>query len=91
MTTRASRTALAAITLLGVATMSAGTNAQNTVTLKTDQIEADVSTEAPQILAYRLNSIHNVHYYVNLVKSMREAILAGTFDQFRKAFYSKRE
>jgi queuine tRNA-ribosyltransferase len=46
---------------------------------------------AREILAYRLNSIHNVHYYVNLVNSMREAILAGTFDQFRKAFYSKRE
>jgi queuine tRNA-ribosyltransferase len=46
---------------------------------------------AREILAYRLNSIHNVHYYVNLVKAMREAILAGTFDQFRKAFYSKRQ
>jgi queuine tRNA-ribosyltransferase len=45
---------------------------------------------AREILAYRLNSIHNVHYYVNLVNSMREAILAGTFDPFKKAFYSKR-
>ena len=45
---------------------------------------------AREILAYRLNTIHNVHYYVNLVKAMREAILAGTFDQFRKAFYTKR-
>jgi len=45
---------------------------------------------AREILAYRLNSIHNIHYYVNLVKSMREAILAGTFDRFKKTFYSKR-
>ena len=45
---------------------------------------------AREILAYRLNTIHNVHYYVHLVKAMREAILAGTFDQFRKAFYTKR-
>ena len=46
---------------------------------------------AREILAYRLNSIHNIHYYVNLVKAMREAILAETFDRFKKAFYSKRQ
>ncbi|BBO76300.1 queuine tRNA-ribosyltransferase [Desulfosarcina widdelii] len=46
---------------------------------------------AREILAYRLNTIHNVHYYVNLVKEMREAILAGRFDRFKKAFYSKRQ
>ena len=46
---------------------------------------------AREILAYRLNTIHNVHYYVNLVKAMRAAILAGRFDQFKAAFYSKRE
>ena len=44
-----------------------------------------------EILAYRLNSIHNVHYYVNLVKTMRQAIVAGTFDDFKKEFYSKQE
>ena len=46
---------------------------------------------AREILAYRLNTIHNVHYYVNLVKDMRRAILDGRFDQFAKAFYSKRQ
>jgi queuine tRNA-ribosyltransferase len=46
---------------------------------------------AREILAYRLNTIHNIHYYVNLVGAMREAILAGTFDRFKKAFYSKRQ
>jgi queuine tRNA-ribosyltransferase len=45
---------------------------------------------AREILAYRLNTIHNVHYYVNLVKAMREAILAGTFDIFKQTFYRKR-
>jgi queuine tRNA-ribosyltransferase len=45
---------------------------------------------AREMLAYRLNTIHNVHYYVSLVKAMRMAILAGTFDRFQKAFYSKR-
>lgn len=46
---------------------------------------------AREILAYRLNTIHNVHYYVNLVKGMRRAILGGTFDQFKKAFYNNRK
>ncbi len=46
---------------------------------------------AREILAYRLNTIHNVHYYVNLVRSMREAILAGRFDAFKKDFYGKRQ
>ncbi|WP_372679565.1 tRNA guanosine(34) transglycosylase Tgt, partial [Desulfosarcina sp.] len=45
---------------------------------------------AREILAYRLNTIHNLHYYLNLAKAMRAAILAGTFDQFKNAFYSKR-
>jgi queuine tRNA-ribosyltransferase len=44
---------------------------------------------AREILAYRLNTIHNVHYFVNLVKSMRTAIMEGSFDRFKKAFYSK--
>jgi len=45
---------------------------------------------AREILAYRLNTIHNLHYYLDLVTGMRAAILAGTFDQFKNAFYSKR-
>ncbi len=45
---------------------------------------------AREILAYRLNTIHNVHYYVNLVKGMREAILAGRFADYKNAFYAKR-
>ena len=44
---------------------------------------------AREILAYRLNTIHNVYYYVNLVKAMRKAIVAGTFDAFKKEFYAK--
>lgn len=46
---------------------------------------------AREILAYRLNTIHNVYYYVNLVKAMRGAIIAGTFDAFKKNFYGKRQ
>jgi queuine tRNA-ribosyltransferase len=44
-----------------------------------------------EILGARLNSIHNLHYYAGLMASMREAIAAGAFDQFRKAFYRRRE
>jgi len=43
-----------------------------------------------EILAYRLNTIHNVHYYLNLMKEMRNAIEMDTFDRFRKEFYRSR-
>ena len=46
---------------------------------------------AREILAHRLNTIHNVHYYLNLMRNMRNAILKDRFDQFKKAFYSKRQ
>ncbi len=46
---------------------------------------------AREILAYRLNTIHNVHYYVNLVRAMRRAIVEDRFDRFKQAFYSKRQ
>ncbi len=44
-----------------------------------------------ELLAYRLNSLHNVHYFIHLVRSAREAILAGTFADFRNRFYRRRE
>lgn len=40
-----------------------------------------------EILAYRLNTIHNIHYYVNLIKEMRRAVNSDSFDTFRKNFY----
>ena len=43
-----------------------------------------------EILAYRLNTIHNVHYYLDLVNRMRMSILDGTFLKFKKEFYSQR-
>lgn len=44
-----------------------------------------------ELLAYRLNTIHNIHYYLNLVRQMRSAILSDDFLRFRKDFYAKRE
>jgi len=44
-----------------------------------------------EILAYQLNSIHNLHYYCSLMASMREAIAADRFLDFRRAFYAGRK
>lgn len=44
-----------------------------------------------EILAYRLNTIHNLHYYANLMKRMRQAILEDRFVEFRRDFYAARQ
>ena len=46
---------------------------------------------ARELLAYRLNTIHNIYYYVNFIKQMRAAIMADEFESFRRDFYSRRE
>ena len=43
-----------------------------------------------EILGARLNTIHNLHYYQILMQSMRKAIEAGTFEQFKQGFAIKR-
>ncbi len=43
-----------------------------------------------EILAYQLNSIHNLHYYCSLMAEMRHAIEQDNFTTFRKNFYSRR-
>ncbi len=43
-----------------------------------------------ELTYFRLASIHNLHYYLNLVKQAREAILADRYDAFKKEFYAKR-
>ena len=44
-----------------------------------------------EILSARLNTHHNLHYYLNLMKAARDAISSGRFVAFRKEFYAKRE
>lgn len=44
---------------------------------------------AKEILAHRLNTIHNLHVYLNLVKEMRMAILEGNFESFRQNFHAR--
>jgi len=45
---------------------------------------------AKELLAYRLNTIHNIYYYAKLMRDMRTAILNDAFEVFRKEFYNKR-
>ncbi len=43
-----------------------------------------------EILGARLNTLHNLHYYQQLMAGLREAIAAGTLNDFVMAFYEKR-
>lgn len=45
---------------------------------------------AGELTFFRLASLHNLHYYLNLMKQMREAIMVGEFEKFRRNFYTKR-
>lgn len=44
-----------------------------------------------ELLAYRLNTIHNLHFYLNLMEQVRKAIESNSFTEFKRAFYSKFE
>ncbi|RLC15187.1 MAG: tRNA guanosine(34) transglycosylase Tgt, partial [Deltaproteobacteria bacterium] len=44
-----------------------------------------------ELLAYRLNTIHNIYYYLDLMGKMRDAIRQDRFSVFKKDFYSKRQ
>ncbi|RLC89498.1 MAG: tRNA guanosine(34) transglycosylase Tgt [Chloroflexi bacterium] len=46
---------------------------------------------AKEILAATLLSIHNLHTMLTLIKELREAILAGRFEDYRAAFWEARE
>ena len=45
--------------------------------------------KAEEILGLRLITLHNLHFYLNLMKRARAEIERGTFDQFRKAFVTE--
>ena len=44
-----------------------------------------------EILAYHLNTIHNLHYYLSLMSNIREAIEMDTYRSFRNDFYGRLE
>ena len=43
-----------------------------------------------EILGARLNTIHNLHYYLDLMAQMRAAIAAGGFEAWRRDFHAQR-
>ncbi|HWH90715.1 MAG TPA: tRNA guanosine(34) transglycosylase Tgt [Candidatus Binatia bacterium] len=45
--------------------------------------------KAEEILGLRLITLHNLHFYLNLMNQARAEIEKGTFDQFRKAFVAE--
>lgn len=46
---------------------------------------------AKEILSSTLNTIHNLHYYLNLMKEIRLAIEENRFAEYKKAFYLSRD
>ena len=47
--------------------------------------------KANEILGAQLNTIHNLHYYLELMESIRKALSQGEFSQFRVLFHSQRQ
>jgi queuine tRNA-ribosyltransferase len=45
--------------------------------------------KAGELLALRLGSLHNVYYYLSLVKGARHAIKLGAFFRYKKEFFDK--
>jgi len=46
---------------------------------------------ANELLVYRLNSIHNIHYYTRFMDDIRKAIRDERLEEFRDNFYKRRE
>lgn len=45
---------------------------------------------AKELLAYYLNTIHNLYYYIDLIRRIRQALEEGSFEDFRRDFYRLR-
>ena len=45
--------------------------------------------KAGEVTALRLGTIHNVHFMLDLMRRIRAAIVAGTYDAFRDAFWER--
>ena len=46
---------------------------------------------ANELLVYRLNSIHNIHYYTSFMEDIRNAIRDDRLEEFREKFYKQRK
>ena len=47
--------------------------------------------KANEILGAQLNTIHNLHYYLELMQEMRTALAGGVFTQFKALFHQQRQ
>ncbi|MBT3227788.1 MAG: tRNA guanosine(34) transglycosylase Tgt [Candidatus Marinimicrobia bacterium] len=45
--------------------------------------------KANELLVYRLASIHNIHFYHELMAAMRKSILDGNFSAFKQEFFAR--
>ncbi|WP_447979606.1 tRNA guanosine(34) transglycosylase Tgt [Candidatus Nitrospira bockiana] len=43
-----------------------------------------------EMLGVRLNTLHNLYYFAELMRGIRSSLAAGTFDAFRTAFHQRR-
>jgi len=46
--------------------------------------------KAREITGLHLNTVHNLYYYLSLMRAMRDAIVRGCFARFREGFYAAR-
>ena len=46
---------------------------------------------AKELLSYRLNTLHNIHFFMELMQLIREAIEQDRFLEFKKEFYNQRK
>ncbi|MDF1875481.1 tRNA guanosine(34) transglycosylase Tgt [Sulfurimonas sp. SAG-AH-194-I05] len=44
-----------------------------------------------EITYFRLATLHNLHYYLNLMREVRASILEDTFAEYKEKFYAKRK
>ena len=44
-----------------------------------------------ELLSYRLNTLHNIHYFMELMQTLREAVVQDRFLEFKKDFYNQRK
>jgi len=46
---------------------------------------------AKELLSYRLNTWHNLHYFMELLRDIRQAVAEDRFLEFRRYFYEQRK
>lgn len=44
-----------------------------------------------ELLSYRLNTLHNIHYFMELMQGLQQAVAQDRFLEFKKEFYNQRK